>query len=147
MLLQQIDDDLKTAMKSGNTETLSVLRLLKSALKNKQIELGRDLDDSDVLPVIQKELKQRRESASEFSKGDRAELAARELAEAEVLSSYLPSQLTDDELSAIVDAVITRIGASSLGDMGKVISATVSKVEGRADGSRIAALVKSRLGR
>lgn len=146
MLLQRIDDDLRTAMKASNAETLSVLRLLKSALKNKQIELGHELSDEEVLPVIQKEVKQRRESASEFTKGDRPEMAAKELSEAELLTTYLPAQLSDDELAAIIDQVIAETGAQSMQDMGKVIGAVIGKTQGQADGSRVSSLVKSRLG-
>lgn len=145
MLTEQIDADLKAAMKAGESDRLSVLRLLKSALKNKQIELGHELSDAEVLPVIQKEVKQRRESASEFEKGDRAEMAAKELAEAELLTTYLPAQLGDEELTALVDQVITATNAQSLQDMGKVIGGVMSKAQGQADGARISSLVKSRL--
>lgn len=145
MLFQQIDEDLKSAMKAGEREKLSVLRLLKSALTNKQIEVGHELSDEEVLPVIQREIKQRRESASEFAKGDRASMAEKEVAEAEILTAYLPPQLTDDELTAIIDTVIADTGATSLADMGKVIGAVLAKAQGQADGGRVSSLVKSRL--
>lgn len=144
-LIEQITTDLTSALKSGQADRLSVLRLLKSALKYKQIELGRELTDADVLPVIQKEVKQRRESASEFTKGDRAEMAAKELSEAELLTAYLPAQLSDADLAAIIDTVITETGAQSLQDMGKVIGVVMGKTQGQADGARISGLVKLRL--
>lgn len=146
MLLQRIDDELKAAMKAGESEKLSVLRLLKSALKNKQIELGHELGDDDVLPVILKEVKQRRESASEFEKGNRSEMAAKERAEAEILSAYLPAQLSDDELVAIINEVIAQTGAQTVQDMGKVMGQVTARTHGQADGARIANLVRSRLG-
>lgn len=146
MLTERIDTDLKAAMKAGESDKLSVLRLLKSALKNKQIELSHELSDEEVLPVIQKEVKQRRESASEFQKGDRPEMAAKELGEAEILTTYLPAQLSDDELMTLVDQVIAETGATTLQDMGKVIGAVMGKTQGQADGARISAAVKLRLG-
>jgi len=144
-LVQQIDEDVKAAMKAGESDKLSVLRLLKSALKNKQIELGHELEDAEVLTVIQKEIKQRRESSTEFAKAGRAELAAKEQAEAELLTTYLPAQLGDDELASIVDTAIADLDASGIQDIGKVMAQVNAKVQGQAEGARIASLVRSRL--
>ena len=144
-LTDQIDQDLTAAMKSADTLKVSTLRLVRSALKNKQIELGKELGDAEVMAVLQKELKQRREAAIEFAKGNRPELAAKEEAEADLLKTYLPAEMGDDELTAIVDEVIAATGATTVSDMGKVMGAVMGKVAGRASGGRISALVRSRL--
>ncbi|MBI4185596.1 GatB/YqeY domain-containing protein [Candidatus Berkelbacteria bacterium] len=138
--------DLRAALKAGEHERLSVLRMAKTALHNKQIALGRELDETEVISVLQKEVKQRTEAMAEFLAGHRPELAAKEEREAAVLTAYLPAQLTNDELSTIVDQVIAQQQASSGATMGPVMSAVQTVVAGRADGQRIARLVKAKLG-
>lgn len=144
-ILTRIDDDLKAAMKASDAETLSVLRLARTALKNKQIELGKELDESEVIAVLKRESKQRKEAAAEFEKGNRPELAAKEQRETEILAQYLPEEMGDTELSAIVDEAIATTGATSAADMGKAMGAAIAKVAGRADGGRVLAMVKQRL--
>lgn len=144
-LVQQIDTDLKDALRSGDAERLSVLRMLKSSLKNKEIAVGHELADDEALGVISKEVKQRRDAEAEYRKGNRPELADKEQREADLLSGYLPAQLSDDELVALVDQAIAETGASTIADMGKVMGIVVAKAQGKADGSRISQLVKQKL--
>lgn len=141
----QINADLISAMKTKDADTVAVLRMVKTALKNKQIELGKELTDDDVLAVLQKEVKQRTVSAAEFSNAERAELADKEKHEAEILAKYLPAQLSDEELATIVEDVIASTGAAAMSDMGKVMGIVMGKTQGKADGSRVSNLVKQRL--
>lgn len=144
-LEEQIDRDLKIAMKAGESEKVSVLRMVKAALKNKQIELGRALADEDTTAILQKEVKQRRDSIRQFQDGGRAELAAKEEQELLVLQGYLPEQLGDEELAAMIEAAIADTGATTLSEMGKVIGTVMASAQGRADGGRVSAAVKARL--
>lgn len=144
-LVERIDQELKDAMKGGDSAKLGTLRLVRSALKNKQIELGHDLSDDEVLAVLKKEVKQRRESVGQYTAGGRTELAEKESAEIALLEQYLPAELSDDELATIVDEAIAASGASSPADMGKVMGVAMGKVAGRADGTRVSALVRAKL--
>ncbi len=141
----RIDRDLTKALKAGDPATVSVLRMGKSALKNKEIELGRPLADDDVMTVLQREIKQRRDSIAQFERGGRPELAEQEQREIEILQTYLPAQLSDTELQKIVDAVIAETRASSMAQMGQVIGAVMSRAGGQADGSRVSAAVRAQL--
>ena len=145
-IVERIQNDQKSALKAGEKDRLSALRLLSSELKNRRIELGRDLTDEDAIEVLMKALKQRRESEEQFGKGGRPELAAREAAEAEVIRGYLPAQLSDEELNAMVDAAIAEAGATSMKDMGAVMGRLMPKLKGRAEGAVVSARVKGRLG-
>ena len=145
-IVERIQNDQKSALKAGEKERLSALRLLSSELKNRRIELGRDLTDEDAIEVLMKALKQRRESEEQYGKGGRPELAAREAAEAEVIRGYLPAQLSDEELDAMVDAAIAEAGATSMKDMGAVMGRLMPKLKGRAEGAVVSARVKERLG-
>jgi uncharacterized protein YqeY len=145
-IVERIQNDQKSALKAGEKDRLSALRLLSSELKNRRIELGRDLTDEDAIEVLMKALKQRRESEEQFGKGGRPELAAREAAEAEVIRGYLPAQLSDEELNAMVDAAIAEAGATSMKDMGAVMGRLMPKLKGRAEGAVVSARVKERLG-
>ena len=145
-IVERIQNDQKSALKAGEKDRLSALRLLSSELKNRRIELGRDLTDEDAIEVLMKALKQRRESEEQFGKGGRPELAAREAAEAEVIRGYLPTQLSDEELNAMVDAAIAEAGATSMKDMGAVMGRLMPKLKGRAEGAVVSARVKKRLG-
>jgi uncharacterized protein YqeY len=145
-IVERIQADQKSALKAGEKERLSALRLLSSELKNRRIELGRDLTDEDAIEVLMKALKQRRESEEQYAKGGRPELAARETAEAEVIRAYLPAQLSDEELNAMVDAAIAEAGATTVKDMGAVMGRLMPKVKGRAEGAVVSARVKERLG-
>jgi uncharacterized protein len=143
---EKIKEDLKQAQLLRNVNSISTLRLLISEVNNLKIQKGEDsLSDNDVVTVIQKELKKRREASSEFRKGNREELAQKEEAEAAVLEQYLPDQLSDEELTKFVEDSINEVGAKELKDMGRVIGVVMSKVAGQADGARISALVKEKL--
>jgi uncharacterized protein YqeY len=145
-IVERIQADQKSALKAGEKDRLSALRLLSSELKNRRIELGRDLSDEDAIEVLMKALKQRRESEEQYTIGDRPELAAREAAEAEVIRGYLPAQLSDEELDAMIDAAIAEAGASTMKDMGAVMGRLMPNLKGRAEGAVVSARVKERLG-
>jgi len=147
-LPEQIDSDLKTAMREKNATKLGVLRLLKAALTNATIEKGGaqgELSDADATQVIRKQIKQRQDSIESFEKGGRAELAAKEKEELSILQSYLPQQMSADELSKIVRAAIAEVGASSKAQMGTVMKTLQTKVAGRADGKTLSAEVQRQL--
>lgn len=148
-LQRRIEDDLHTAMKARDKQRTSALRMVVAALKNRAVEEGMGpqgrLDDVVVQQVLTTEVKRRKEAASAFESGGRADSAAAELAEAELYAAYLPTQLDDEELSVIVDAVIAELGADGPKAMGQVMKATMAEVAGRADGGRVSALVKARL--
>jgi uncharacterized protein len=148
-LHDQIEADLRTAMKARDKARTSALRMVIAALKNRATADGLSpqgrLDDEVVEKVLATEVKRRREAAAAFEAGGRDESAASELAEAEIYEAYLPEQLSDEELTSIVDEAIAETGAESPKEMGQVMKAAMAKVEGRADGSRVSALVKARL--
>ena len=148
-LQQQISDDLKTAMKARDKARTGALRMLLASLKNAAVAEGKgpqgELSDDQVVKLVQSEVKRRREAAAAFREGDRIESAEAEEAEAAVYEAYLPAQLSDDELAAIVDATIAEVDASGPSDMGQVMKAAMPKVQGQADGSRVSAMVKQRL--
>jgi len=148
-LHDRIEDDLRAAMKARDRERTSALRMVVAALKNRAVAEGLGpqgrLDDAVVQQVLTTEVKRRKEAASSFEAGGRTDSAASELAEAELYTAYLPAQLDDAELSAIVDEVIDDLGADGPQAMGQVMKATMAKVAGRADGARVSALVKARL--
>lgn len=148
-LHDQIDADLRTAMKERDKARTSALRMLVAALKNRATADGLSpqgrLDDEVVQKVLASEVKRRREAATAFEEAGRTESAAAETTEAEVYEAYLPAQLSDDELAAIVDAAIAETGAQSPKQMGQVMKAAMAQVQGRADGGRVSALVKARL--
>lgn len=145
MLQEKVQEDLKTAQREKDELKTSVLRLLLSAVNYKRIDLGRELSDEDWLGVIQKEIKQRKESIEAY-KDSRAELAAKEEKEMKILEEYLPAQMGDEELKVIVTGVVTRLGARDIKDMGKVMAEVKAKVGPSADGARIAAMVRDILG-
>lgn len=144
-MFDQLQADLKQAQLNRDEVKVSVLRMLLSELKYVQINSGQDLTDADVTIQIQKELKKRREAVEGFLKGGREELAEKEKQEATVLEAYLPAQLSDEELTKIVDETISETGASTIADMGKVISSVMAKVSGQAEGARVSLLVKQQL--
>lgn len=148
-LQQQIDDDLKSAMKARETDRLAVLRMLKAALKNAAIEKGgadTQLDDAEVTAVIRKQVKQRQDSIEGFEKGGRPELVAKEKAELEVLGGYLPRPLSDAEIQALVTDAIAEAGATSRAQMGAVMKIAQAKAAGRADGRTLSRIVAQKLG-
>jgi uncharacterized protein len=148
-LHDRIETDLRTAMKERDKARTSALRMVVAALKNRATADGLSpqgrLSDDVVQKVLATEVKRRKEAASAFRDAGRAEQAAAEEAEAAVYETYLPAQLGDDELAAIVDDAIAEVGAEGPQQMGQVMKAAMAKVQGRADGSRVSALVKQRL--
>lgn len=148
MLKQQLEQDLKTALLAGDKDRALVLRGLKSVILYEEVAKGaRDdgLPDEQILTLFSKEVKKRQESADLYKQGGDEERAAAELAEKAIIETYLPQQLTDEELAAIIDAAITETGASGLQAMGQIIGIVKQKVGSQADGARIAQLVKERL--
>ena len=145
-LKNQITEDMKSAMKSGDKDRLKVVRLIMAAVKQVEVDKRVELDDAAVLAVLDKMVKQRRDSVEQFEKGGRDDLAAIEKAEIVVLQDYLPEQLSADEVSALVDEVIAATGAEGMRDMGKVMGQIKAKAAGRADMGLVSAAVKERLG-
>ncbi|MCH6550319.1 MAG: GatB/YqeY domain-containing protein [Proteobacteria bacterium] len=142
----QISEDMKSAMKAGDKDRLKVLRLMLAAIQQIEIDKRIELDDSGVLGVLDKMVKQRRDSISQFKNGGREDLADIELAEITVLKTYLPEQLGEAEVDKIIDQAIKDSGAESIRDMGKVMGQVKAKAAGRADMGAISAKVKERLG-
>ncbi len=144
-LIENLQLDLKAAMLAKTPVKVSVLRMLLSELNYAKIQKGQDLEDADVTAVVQKEVKKRKEAAAGFRSGSREESAQKEEAEAEILTTFLPAQLSEEDLSKIVDEIISQTGAQSVTDMGKVIGMVMGRVAGQAEGSRVSMLVKERL--
>lgn len=147
-LFEQIEKDYIQAYKAKDSVRLTVLRLLKTAVKNKLVDLcrpGDTLDDGEMMDLIIKEGKQRQDSIEQYTAAGRSDLADKEAAELVVLQSYLPKPLTEEELTAVIDAAIAETGAASPRDMGKVISAVMAAHKGRVDGKVLSAAVKARL--
>lgn len=142
----QIKDDIKAAMKAKETEKRDALRLLDSAMKQIEVDERRELSDDDVIAIILKQIKQRNDSITQYTKAGRDELAQKERAEIAVFEPYLPAQLSDEELTAAIQAIITEVGAESMKDMGKVMGSAKAKIGTQADGKRINMCVKSLLG-
>lgn len=144
-LSDRLAEDLKQAMKDRDKIRLSVLRMVRSALKNQEIERGQALTDEDTLAVLQKELKQRRDSLEAFQQASRSDLAEQATQEIDILNEYLPKQLTSDELTELVSEVIQSVGATSKADIGKVMGQLMPKIRGRADGKAAQAVVQKLL--
>ena len=144
----QMEQDLIAAMKAQDGVRLSTLRLLKAALRNAAIEKRQEhLADADVLPILNRQIKQRREAIEAYRKGNRADLAAKEEAELAILTRYEPPQLGDQELQALIETAVVDTGAAGPADQGKVMKQVMAQTQGRADGKRISQLVAERLGR
>ena len=138
--------DMKAAMKAADKERLSVIRMTLAAIKQIEIDTREELDEAATLAVVEKLVKQRRESARQYRDAERPELAEKEEAEIEVLAGYLPEQLGDDEVAALIDEIMAATGASEMKDMGKVMGQLKAKAQGRIDMSAAGALVRSKLG-
>ncbi len=145
-LKDTLQADMKAALKGGEKERLKVVRMVLAAIKQQEIDQRTELDDAALLGVVTKMVKQRRDSITQFNQGGRADLAAVEEAEIEVLEAYLPEQLSADEIDALIDEAISNTGASSMRDMGKVMGLLKPKLEGRADLGPVSGKVKARLG-
>ncbi|WP_047986328.1 GatB/YqeY domain-containing protein [Ornithinibacillus californiensis] len=145
-LLSQLNDDMKQAMKNKDKERLSVIRMVKASLQNESIKLGKnELSEDEDITILSRELKQRKDSLQEFKSAGRDDLVEKLETEIKIIQAYMPEQLSDEELSAIVQETIQETGASSKKDMGKVMSAIMPKVKGKADGSKINKLVQEHL--
>ena len=145
MLVERIDADMKDAARAKEARRLGTLRLLKSQMKYREIEKAKPLDDADVVAVIGSMIKQRKDSAAQYSAGGRPELAANENAEIVILEAYLPRQLTDDELTNLVQESVAASGAKGAKDMGAVMKVLMPKIAGRAEGKRVSDAVRSAL--
>lgn len=138
--------DIKACMKSGDKSRLSVLRLISSAVKQREVDERVETDDAAMLVILDKMAKQRRESIEQFKAADRNDLVDAETTELEIISTYLPEQLAEDEIATLIDQAVSETGASSIRDMGKVMGILKPKLQGKADMSSVSSLVKSRLG-
>lgn len=153
MLINNLQEDLKNAQLAKDEVKVSTLRLLLSEIHNHEIllrqssgqEEGGELVDADIVSVIQREVKKRKEAAEGFRSGGREEQAQKEEAELKVLQAYLPEELSTEELTGLVDQAITELGATQISDMGKVIGAVMGKVAGKADGGAVSSIVKEKL--
>ena len=145
-LKDTITEDMKSAMKAGAKDRLKVVRLILAAIKQVEVDTRAELDDAVVLGVLDRMVKQRRDSVEQFTKGDRKDLADIEQAEIAVIEEYLPEQMDDAEIDALINEVISATGAETIRDMGKVMGAIKGRAAGRADMGAVGARVKSRLG-
>ena len=145
-LKERITEDMKSAMRAGEKDRLSLIRMLQAAIKQREVDERIQLDDAQVLSVIDKMVKTRRESVTQFQAGGRADLVAKESAEIKLLQGYLPAPFTDAELDSLIRTAIAATGASSIKDMGKVIAAVKAQAAGRADMGAVSSRVKAALG-
>jgi uncharacterized protein len=145
-LKERITEDMKAAMRSGEKERLGLIRMLNSAIKQREVDERITLDDAQVLSVLEKMIKQRKESLVQFKAGNRQDLVDKESAEITLLQSYLPAQLSDSEIDALIGDAIRATGAASLKDMGKVMAIIKGKAQGRADLGQVGAKIKAKLG-
>lgn len=141
-LKEQLTNDMKEAMKAHEKERLAVIRMVRGAIKQQEIDGKTELDDEGIIAVLSKEIKMRRDSLEEFQKGGREDLVAKTQAEIDVLMPYMPAQLSEDEVRELVKAAVEQTGASTAKDMGKVMGALMPKVKGRADGKLVNAVVR-----
>ena len=144
-LKARIQEDMKSAMRAGEKDKLANIRMVMAAIKQREVDERIELDDAQVLSVIDKMVKQRRESIAQFAAGGRADLVAKEEAELRLLGAYLPAPLTDAELDALISEAVAATGAASMKDMGKVMAAIKAKAAGRADMGAVGARIKARL--
>jgi uncharacterized protein len=144
-LKERLNEAMKEAMKAKDSLRLSTIRSVRSAIKNQEIDVRQELDDAGVIDILSSLVKQRKESAQVFRENERLELAEKEEAELIILQEFLPVQLTDAELQALVDAAIAEVGATSPRDMGRVMKVVTGQTKGRADGRLVSELVKERL--
>ncbi len=145
-LKSRIQEDVKSAMRARERERLGALRLITAAIKQKEVDDRVELDDGAVISVLEKMVKQRRDSIEQYQKAGREELAAREAYEIELIQNYMPAAMDDSELEALIDATLQQTGASGMKDMGKVMGALKAKIQGRADMGAVSAKVRARLG-
>jgi hypothetical protein len=145
-LKERITEDMKAAMRSGEKERLGIIRMATAAIKQREVDERIALDDSQVLSVLEKMIKQRKESVEQFKAGNRQDLADKESAEITLLQSYMPTQLSGAELDALINEAVAATGAASIKDMGKVMGLIKTKAQGRADMGAVGAKIKAKLG-
>ena len=145
-LKDRITEDMKTAMRAGEKARLGTVRLALAAIKQREVDERISLDDTQVLAVLEKMIKQRREAITQFQSGGRADLVAKESAEISVLQQYLPAQMSEAEIDTLIQEAIQSTGATSIKDMGKVMAAVKPKAQGRADMGALSARIKQKLG-
>ncbi len=141
-LTEILSDDLKKALKTAQKDTLSVIRMIKAAVQNKEIEKGAALSDEEIHGVLMTLARQRKDSIEQFSKGNRQDLVEKEAGELSIIQSYLPEQLTEEEIKEIIRSMVKEIGVQGPQDMGKVMKSVMAKVKGQADGRLVSELVK-----
>ena len=144
-LKDRITDDMKSAMRAGEKERLATIRLALAAIKQREVDERIVLDDSQLLAIVEKMIKQRKEAITQFEAGKRADLVAKEQAEIAVLQAYLPAQMSDAEIDALIAEAIAATGAASIKDMGKVMGAVKAKAQGKADMGAVSARIKQKL--
>ena len=144
-LKERVQEDMKTAMRAADKDRLATVRLILAAIKQREIDERIVLEDTQVLTVLEKMVKQRRESITQFQAGGRADLVAKETAELAIISSYMPAQRSDGELDALINEAIAQSGAASIKDMGKVMAIIKSRAQGRADMGAVGTRIKARL--
>ncbi len=144
-LKERITDDMKAAMRAGEKERLGVIRMITSAIKQREVDERIVLDDAQVLSVLEKMIKQRKESLTQFQAGNRQDLVDKESAEITLLEGYMPSRLSDAEVDALITEAVAATGAASIKDMGKVMGIIKAKAQGRADMAAVGAKIKARL--
>ncbi|MGM0602132.1 MAG: GatB/YqeY domain-containing protein [Bacillota bacterium] len=144
-LKERLLEDMKKAMKNKDKEKLSVIRMTRSEIKNKEIELSKELDEQEIIAVIAKQVKQVKDSLDDFAKSGKKDVMDKLYREIEILEEYLPEQLSEEEVNEIIDNAIEELGADSMADMGKVMGAIMPKIKGRADGGFVSEKVKKRL--
>jgi uncharacterized protein YqeY len=144
-LKQQISDDMKAAMRAKESERLATIRLLLAAIKQKEVDERIELDDAAIVGVIDKMIKQRKDSIAAFTQAGRTELADKEAAEIKVIEAYLPQRMSADEVAAEVKAIVTELGAKGPGDMGKVMGVVKTRLAGKAEMGQVSAAVKAAL--
>ena len=144
-LLDKLQNEMKKALKSKDKERLSVIRMLISEIKKEQIDKKKDLSDDEILKIIQRYAKQRREAIEQYKKANRQDLVEKEEKELNIVLEFLPEQLTEEEITKIVEESINEVGANSIKDMGKVMKVVMEKVKGRADGSIVSKIVREKL--
>jgi uncharacterized protein len=144
-LKERITDDMKSAMRSGEKQRLGLIRMITSAIKQREVDERITLDDTQVLSVLEKMIKQRKESLVQFQAGNRQDLVDKESAEITQLQAYLPAQLSDADIDALIGDAIAATGAASIKDMGKVMGLIKGKAQGRADMAAVGAKIKARL--
>lgn len=144
-ILNQLNEDMKTAMRAKERDKLTTIRMIKASIQNEEIKKGAELNDEEILAILSREKKQRLESLTEFEKAGREDLTEKLTAELEVVEKYLPEQLSDEEVRTLVKETIDEVGAESMQDMGTVMSNVMPKLQGRADGGQVNAMVRELL--